>query len=155
MSDWSREAKIGLAGVLVTIFGIVAGILTFEIRQALGLPEASFALKPKYSEQIEIGDPLTVRRIKFARGSTSSVVTGAIGRTSEHDFLLGARSQQLMTVSLSSEGALFCVYAPDGSSLSEMGNAEWSGILPQSGDYRVKVFANGRDGDYRLEVSIR
>ena len=28
-------------------------------------------------------------------------------------------------------------------------------LLPKSGDYRIKVLANGRDDQYRLEVSIR
>lgn len=110
---------------------------------------------PKYPERIEVSNPVTVKRIKFARGGTSSVITGSIGRASEHDFLLGARREQSMTVSLSSEGALFCVYAPDGTPLMEMSNVDWSGVLPQSGDYRIKVFANGREGQYSLDVSIR
>lgn len=108
-----------------------------------------------YPDHIEVTNPVTVKRIKFARGGTSSVVTGSIGRVSEHDFLLGARSDQFMSVSLSADGALYCVYAPDGSPLSEMSSAEWSGVLHQSGDYRIKVFANGRNGKYRLDVSIQ
>lgn len=108
-----------------------------------------------YREHIEVTNPVTVKRIRFAPGGTSSIVTGSIGGGSEHDFLLGARSEQLMSVSLSADGALYCVYAPDGSPLSEMSSAEWSGVLPQPGDYRVKVFGNGRNGKYRLDVSIQ
>ena len=177
MNEWSREAKIGLFGVLVAILGIAVGVLTIEIRRYLGLKsEIAYAQKPlpladveikpeptpkittappRYPERIEIIDPLTVRRIKFARGGTSSIVKGTINYASEHDFLLEARGEQFMTVSLSSNSAVFLVYAPNGSSLLETGQAEWSGVLPLSGDYRVKVFANGHNDEYTLKVSIR
>lgn len=108
-----------------------------------------------YTERIQVTNPVTVKRIRFERGASSSVITGSIGRVSEHDFLLGARGEQQMTVALSSDNATFCVYAPDGSQLTEISNSEWSGVLPQSGDYRVKVFGNGRNGQYTLEVSIQ
>lgn len=109
---------------------------------------------PAIEEHAEIINPVFVKRINFAHNTYGTTIRGAIGQDSEHEFLLRARSEQVMNISVSAGNVRFCVYGPGEKSLSKIGGADWSGTLPESGDYRLKVLGNGNNGQYELKISI-
>lgn len=99
-----------------------------------------------------------VRRVNFARGRTTAVLQGTIRRGVSHDYLLKARARQSMTVHLASRGDVgFEILTPSGESLSDY-TRDWTGDLPQSGDYRINVLPptqTNAAASYTLEVTIR
>jgi hypothetical protein len=99
-----------------------------------------------------------VRRVKFARGRTTAVLQGTIRRGVSNDYLLGARRGQDMTVHLASRGDVsFTVLTPSGQALSDF-SRDWSGSLPESGDYRINVLPpteTSAPASYTLEITIR
>jgi hypothetical protein len=99
-----------------------------------------------------------VRRISFQKGRTTAVVQGSLKRGISHDYLLRARSGQGMAVHLASRGDLgFEIITPSGHYLSDY-TRDWSGYLPQTGDYRINVLPDTRTNiaiAYTLEVTIR
>ena len=99
-----------------------------------------------------------VSRITFARGRTTAVVSGTVRRGMSHDYLLKARGGQTMTIHLAGRGRTgFEILAPNGDLLSEF-TKDWSGDLPQSGDYRINVLPDTtteRSNSYTLEVTVR
>lgn len=99
-----------------------------------------------------------VRRMSFPRGRTTAVVQGTVRRGVSHDYLLRAQTGQGMTVHLASGGNVqFQIITPAGQYLSDY-TRDWSGYLPQSGDYRINVLPpteNNRPARYTLEVTIR
>jgi hypothetical protein len=91
-------------------------------------------------------------------GRTTAVLQGAIKRGISHDYLLGARGGQGMAVHLASSGDVgFEIITPAGQYLSGY-TCDWSGYLPQSGDYRINVLpptTTNAPAGYTLEVTIR
>jgi hypothetical protein len=72
--------------------------------------------------------------------------------------LLRARSGQGMAVHLTSRADVgFEIYTPSGQYLSGY-TRDWSGYLPESGDYRINVLpptATSASAAYTLEVTVR
>lgn len=99
-----------------------------------------------------------VSRISFARGRTTAVLTGTVHRGMSHDYLLKARGGQEMSVHLSARGGVtFVILSPAGDELAQY-SKDWSGALPQSGDYRINVLPDStteRTISYTLEVTVR
>lgn len=99
-----------------------------------------------------------VRRVNFPRGRTTSIQRGTLRRGVSHDYLLRARAGQTMSVHLASNGDVsFSILSPGGSSLADF-VSDWSGELPESGDYRINVLPPTRTSNpaqYTLEVTIR
>jgi hypothetical protein len=99
-----------------------------------------------------------VRRVQFPRGRTTAILRGAVRRGVSHDYLLGAREGQRMSVHLTANGdASFSIMSPNGNSLADF-VSDWSGELPESGDYRINVLPptrNNKPAQYTLEVTIR
>lgn len=99
-----------------------------------------------------------VSRISFPRGRTTAVLRGSVHRGMSHDYLLRARTGQNMSVHLTSRGEVsFSVMSPGGQSLADL-VTDWSGELPESGDFRINVLPpteNSRPAPYTLEVTIR
>lgn len=99
-----------------------------------------------------------VERVHFQRGRTTAVLKGAVVRGMSHDYLLGARSGQSMSVHLASSGDVrFTILNPDGDSIADYVQ-DWSGELPLSGDYRINVLPDTSRRSaiaYTLEVTIR
>jgi len=100
-----------------------------------------------------------VRRINFAKGRTTSVQKGSIRRGVSHDYLLKASSGQSMTVHLAASGGVcFDLFTPGQSNILAECSKDWSGELPQSGDYRINVLPDTtteRNISYTLEVTVR
>lgn len=98
-----------------------------------------------------------VRRINFPRGQTSAEVQGSLQRGASHDYLVRARRGQGMAVRIICQGNMaFQIITPSGHYLSEV-TLEWTGPLPQSGDYRINVLPDpttNRSLRYTLEVIV-
>ncbi|HMF55974.1 MAG TPA: hypothetical protein VK619_06420 [Pyrinomonadaceae bacterium] len=99
-----------------------------------------------------------VRRVRFARGRTSTVLRGTLRRGVSHDYLLGASAGQTMSVHLASPGGLsFSIIGPYGRALADF-TRDWSGELPANGDYRINVLPDTSTNQafpYTLEITIR
>ena len=100
-----------------------------------------------------------VTRIKFARGRTTAVEKGSVHRGMSHDYLLKAGAGQTMTLHLAtSAGVCFDLYTPGLSDQLASCSKDWSGDLPNSGDYRINVLPDTtteRSIAYTLEVTVR
>ncbi|MEW6210587.1 MAG: hypothetical protein AB1631_19640 [Acidobacteriota bacterium] len=96
------------------------------------------------------------KRIRFARGRTSAVLTGSTDSSDE--YLLGARAGQTMLVHVTSKGnnAAVEVLDWDGNAVEGAAKADdWSGVLPKNGDYKIIVRSTKGAAVYTLEVTIR
>lgn len=99
------------------------------------------------------------KRLAFKKGQVSAAVRGAIPNTLEgHEYVVRARQGQTMSVKLTSlkKGILFSVWAPNGDMVGEeTGQRQWSGELPETGDYRIVINTEtGGVARYKLEVQI-
>ncbi|MGD9588036.1 MAG: hypothetical protein AB7Q37_06900 [Pyrinomonadaceae bacterium] len=101
------------------------------------------------------------KRIKFAKGKSSATVRGAVVRGDRDTYIVGARAEQMMSVTISSieDNAVFTVQGPDGEFLQDAGEEDDAkGVtvpLPLNGDYRIKVGGTRGNATYRLTVTIR
>jgi hypothetical protein len=111
--------------------------------------------------QVEADKPAKESRITLKRGRASATVKGSVawGRSDSHK--LAAREGQKLTLKLTSSNTqvLFALFAPDGKIfLDAVAAREWSGELPQKGDYTITVVNNEEDSPaspYTLEVKLK
>lgn len=96
------------------------------------------------------------RRIQFARGAKSAVVENSVVRATRDTYLLGAKSGQTMTVSITSleNNAVFDIIAPNQRTIKQEGTS-WSTKLPATGDYRIVVGGTRGNATYKLRVEIK
>lgn len=102
------------------------------------------------------------KRIKFPRGSTSTVINNAVLRDEIDQYILNARAGQKMKVDISSieDNASFQITRPDKTQLLpgagfDDDTKHWNGDLPDSGDYTIEVAPTRGNATYRLKVEIR
>ena len=101
------------------------------------------------------------KRIKFPRGSTSTVINNAVLRDEIDQYILNARAGQKMKVDISSieDNATFEIMRPDKTQLPGAGwdddARHWTGELPETGDYVIEVAPTRGNATYRLKVEIR
>ena len=101
--------------------------------------------------------PTRSERVQFPRGASSLVVRGTIRGYSTIDYIVGARAGQTLRVGMrtSNTSSYFNVIAPGAQSAlfdgSIRGNS-FSGRLPQTGDYRIRVYLM-RNAARRNEVA--
>jgi hypothetical protein len=97
------------------------------------------------------------RKVVFPKGRTTAVLKASIKKGTNHHYLLRARAGQTMTVHLAAKQCGFTVYKPDGGEAIEEadGVTDWSGALPESGEYTIEVATDARLTPYTLEVTIR
>jgi hypothetical protein len=106
------------------------------------------------------------RPLHFAKGTSSATVTGSLKGDQTVDYILGAKVGQTMSVQLdtSNSSNYFNVLPPGSNDVaifvgSTSGN-EWTGPLPASGDYTVRVYLmrsaarRGESANYTLTVGI-
>ena len=105
----------------------------------------------------------TTRRVRFAKGASSATVSGQVKGYDYIDYVVGAKAGQTMSVRLTgSSVAEFVIRLPDGQNLGmeATGVREWSGELPTSGDYSIRVLmsrADARRGTtarFSLRISV-
>lgn len=106
----------------------------------------------------------TTRRVRFAKGASSATVSGQVKGYDYIDYIVGAKAGQTMSVRLTGRSvAEFAILMPDGGNLGmdATGVREWSGELPESGDYSIRVLmprAHARRGtvaSFSLRISIQ
>ncbi len=102
------------------------------------------------------------KRIKFPRGSTSTVINNAVLRDEIDQYILNARAGQKMKVDISSieDNASFQITRPDKTQLLPGAGFDddakhWNGELSDSGDYTIEVAPTRGNATYRLKVEIR
>ena len=103
--------------------------------------------------------------LKFAKGSSSTTVSGAVIHGTRNNYLVGAKAGQTMTVVIHSkqkEGdATFTIYLPGSTTATLPGAGEsdegkrWEGKLPATGTYTISVGPGWGNGTYSLDVSIK
>lgn len=121
-----------------------------------------FLAAPAASAQSDI----RTERIQFERGATSAVIESSLTGYETVDYVLGAREGQYMNVSMATDNTsnYFNILAPGEAEVAffngSVSENQYEGILPNSGDYRVRVYlmrsAARRDevANYRLEMII-
>lgn len=106
--------------------------------------------------------------VAFAKGASSASFNGKLqGKSVDaRDYVVRARAGQMMTVLMESKStsAYFNVLPPNSDEAlfrGEMaGDKRWLGALPETGEYRVRVFLNraaarqGRVANYKLNISV-
>ncbi|NJR40846.1 MAG: SH3 domain-containing protein [Leptolyngbyaceae cyanobacterium CSU_1_4] len=87
-----------------------------------------------------IVNPPTSERVSFARRTSAATVGGTVQGTQTRDYVLNAALGQTLRISTigTSQFLQVQVFAPDGT-LLYTGSRDWSGILPSTGDYRIRV----------------
>ena len=87
------------------------------------------------------------QRIRFARGAHSATLRGKVSRSKAVLYKVGAKSGQSMTVRLEGDAKTrFDLSGPRDNSGQAIasGQTEWSGTLPDDGDYKIFVFTEDR-----------
>ena len=140
---------------LTNIFLLAASLtlLTTHV-DARRPPRAATLSSAHVSAQCRTTDTTVPKRIRFARGRTTAVVSDTIRLCTSHEYKLRARAGQTLSVNLATgKRTSLTVSAPNGDTLLD-GGKDWSGELPANGDYIITVGtdANAR---YTLEVTIR
>jgi hypothetical protein len=101
------------------------------------------------------------RRIKFAKGKRSTVVSGAVLRGDLDTYIVGAKSGQMMYTRITSleNNAVFSIKGPDGEYLQDVGEeddrTDATSDLPYDGDYKLIVGGTRGNASYKLTVSIK
>lgn len=101
----------------------------------------------------------TTTRVKFPKGRTSTIIKGGIVRGEVHNYVLGAKEGQTMTVHITSpeKNAVFTIYF-SGKQESLEGASEvkdWQGVLQADNDYVIEVGSSRGNASFTLEVNIR
>ena len=108
--------------------------------------------------QVKTGEtkPAT-RRLQFKRGTSSATVTGKVSIALSDTYLVGARAGQVMTVKLTAprKAVRFLVMSPTTRNLVADNAREWTGTLPETGDYYIIVDSDERNSTYSMTVSIK
>jgi hypothetical protein len=106
--------------------------------------------------------------VTFKKGASSAAVQGRLQGpdAGTRDYIVRAGAGQKMTVEMQtkSSSASFNVLGPGSEEAlyrgEVAGEPRWSGVLPASGDYRVRVFLNraaarqGKSATYALEIAV-
>ena len=97
------------------------------------------------------------RRLQFKRGTSSATVTGKVSIALPDTYLVGARAGQVMTVHLTSphKSVRFMVMSPTTRNLVADNARNWTGTLPETGDYQVLIDADERNRTYSMTISIK
>jgi hypothetical protein len=97
------------------------------------------------------------RRLQFKPGTSSTTVTGKVSIALPDTFLVGARAGQVMTVKLTAprKSVRFLLMSPTTRNLVADNAREWTGTLPETGDYYIIVDADARNSTYSMTISIK
>jgi hypothetical protein len=84
-------------------------------------------------------------------------VQGKVSIALPDTLLVGARAGQVMTVQLTAprKAVRFLVMSPTTRNLVADNARNWSGTLPETGDYTILVDADERSSTYSLTISIK
>lgn len=111
-------------------------------------------------------DDIRVERVRFAHGASSAVVEGSITGYETVDYVLGARKGQTANVSMATDNGAnyFNILAPGENEVAlfngSMDENQFEGVLPESGDYKIRVYLmrsaarRNEKASYRLEMAV-
>lgn len=110
-------------------------------------------------------------RVQFEAGASSATISGTVTGQDHVDYLLGASEGQTLEASIAAEGTngdgtIYFNVMPPGATyeaifLGQTEGREASLVLPESGDYTLRVYLMGNDRDsgktvgFVLPVAIR
>lgn len=123
---------------------------------------AAFAASPSSAHsyaaapaQCRVADAAFTKQLKFARGRTTAVVKDTVRLCTSHEYVLRARAGQTMSVHIATgKKTSFTVQSPSGTIEDADGVKDWSGELPETGDYII-IIGTDATARYTLEVTIR
>ena len=111
-------------------------------------------------------DEIRQERVQFKPGESSAVVEKSITGYETVDYVLNARQGQYMNVSMATDNGAnyFNILTPGETEVamfnSSMAENQYEGILPESGDYKIRVYMmrsaarRNEVANYRLEMII-
>jgi hypothetical protein len=102
------------------------------------------------------------KKVKFARGTSSTTIRGAVIRGDEDRYYLSAKKGQTMSVKITSreKNVVFQIYY-SGEQVSLPGGGEtddatnWSGQLTDDNEYVIVVAGTRGNASYTLTISIK
>ena len=109
---------------------------------------------------------IRTERVQFKRGASSAIVEGRIKGYETIDYVVGARKGQSANISLATKhgATYFNILAPGQTEVAffngSMSENQFEGLLPESGDYRIRVYMmrsaarRNEVANYRLEIAI-
>lgn len=109
-----------------------------------------------FTTQITAQDRVTVdRQVRFARGSSSTVITGRIARGTSHIYRVRARAGQEMAVVLNTGDDTSFTISGWSSGILEGADGVRQTIveLPETGEYVIQIGTDAT-ADYSLEITI-
>jgi hypothetical protein len=113
------------------------------------------ARTPAAAAQCRGTDRAITKQIKFARGRTTTVIKDTVKLCTSHEYHLRARQGQTMSIHLATgKRTSFTLQSPSGTIEEADGVKDWSGELPETGDYTI-IVATDATAAYTLEVTIR
>ena len=97
------------------------------------------------------------RRVQFKRGSSSTTLQGKVSIALPDTYLIGARAGQVMTVQLTAprRAVTFLISSPTTRNLIADNSRNWTGTLPETGDYTIIISADERGGTYSMTITIK
>lgn len=111
-------------------------------------------------------EDIRTERVHFKKGTSGAVVEGTVKGYQVVDYVLNAREGQQMQASLATKNTAtyFNILAPGETEQAmfngSMDENQYEGILPKSGDYKVRVYMmrsaarRNEVAPYRLEINI-
>jgi hypothetical protein len=129
---------------------------SFILRRIIvGVSVCVFALGSIFAQGVK-------QKVRFARGKSSTTMSGAVVRGDRDRYYLGAKRGQTMSVKITSleDNAVFQVYLPgEQEALSGAGEEDdatnWSGELPADAEYVIVVGGTRGNATYKLTISIK
>src|SRR5947209_11130255 len=125
---------------------------------------ASFALAAVAVCWLAVGASAQVGRqpkvVQFEKGRTTAVLKGTADNAHGYTYMLVAKAGQTMTVHVTSStgAAIFSITAPSGAVEGALEVKDWSGTLPDTGNYLIGVWnkrKGGRAIPFTIEITIR
>ncbi|HEX8560827.1 MAG TPA: hypothetical protein VF668_22220 [Pyrinomonadaceae bacterium] len=100
-------------------------------------------------------DRVIPKRVRFGRGRTTAVIRDTVRLCTSHEYTLRAGAGQRMSVHLATgRRTSFTVQSPSGTLEGADGVTDWTGELPESGDYLIQIGTDATAA-YTLEVTVR
>jgi len=102
-------------------------------------------------------------RIEFKRGTTSTIISGAVRGDEQAEYVLAAKKGQRLIIKLTSVPVKSSVFQLLGEDHDTLGleydaNYDYSGVLPKTGDYFITLTRPGQSkgmSRYKLTVTVR
>ena len=116
---------------------------------------ANASARTPAAAQCRHADQTIPKQIKFARGRTTAVIKDTVRLCTSHEYTLRARAGQTMSIHLATgKRTSFTLQSPAGTIEDADGVKDWSGDLPETGDYTISIGTDATAA-YTLEVTIR